>query len=156
MPTFEHRSLIQDVTAEAVLKWHEHPNAFQRLTPPPVFIQVHRRDMPSIRDGEVEFTMWMGPIPVRWHARHEAGPIETSFVDCQVQGPLAAWEHTHTMQPVEGGVELIDHIEIEHPRGWRGLFTRLAFNGVALRGLFIYRHWRTRSGVRSEKTTPHA
>jgi ligand-binding SRPBCC domain-containing protein len=156
MPTFEHRSTIKDTTAEAVLAWHEHPNAFQRLTPPPVFIQVHRREMPSIRDGEVEFTMWMGPIPVRWMAQHAAGPIETSFIDRQIAGPLQNWEHTHLMQPVEGAVELIDRIQLEHPRGWRGIFTRLAFNGLALRGLFIYRHLRTRLGVRSKKSTQHA
>lgn len=156
MPTFEHRSFIKNTTAEAVLEWHEHPKAFQRLTPPPVFIQVHRREMDSIRDGEVEFTMWMGPIPIRWIAQHEPGPIETSFIDRQMQGPLASWEHTHSMQPIEGGVELIDRIQIEHPNGWRGIFTRLAFNRLGLRGLFIYRHLRTRLGVRSEKTTQRA
>lgn len=143
---FEHRS-VMDTTVEALMAFHEHPRAFQRLTPPPVFIQVHRKEMAALNDGEVEFTMWMGLIPVRWIARHEPGPIETSFIDRQLQGPLQTWEHQHIFQPVEDGVELIDRISLAHKPGWRGWLTRLFFDGVPLRILFMYRHWRTRRAV---------
>lgn len=150
MPSvFEHRSIIKTST-EAMMAFHEHPKAFQRLTPPPVFIQVHRKELPTITDGEVEFTMWMGPIPIRWLARHEPGPIETSFIDRQIEGPLQTWEHQHIFQPVEDGVELIDRITIEHKSGWRGLLTRLTFDGLPLRFLFIYRHLRTRMGTQTK------
>ncbi|PJF39748.1 MAG: hypothetical protein CUN55_13660 [Phototrophicales bacterium] len=143
---FEHRSIIR-TTPEQMMAFHEHPKAFQRLTPPPVFIQIHHKNMPSLKDGEVEFTMWMGPVPVRWMARHEPGPIETSFIDRQIKGPLKSWEHQHIFRPTEEGVELIDRITLEHPSGWRGILTRLVFGKIPLRFLFFYRHWRTRLGT---------
>lgn len=144
---FEHRSVI-NTTIEQMVAFHQHPKAFQRLTPPPVFIQVQRNALNGLTDGEVEFTMWMGPVPVRWLARHEPGPTETSFIDRQMKGPLKSWEHQHIFKPVEGGVELLDHITLEHQSGWKGLLTRLTFDGFPLRMLFIYRHWRTRIGTR--------
>lgn len=144
---FEHRSILP-ATVEAVEAFHNHPKAFQRLTPPPIIIQVHRRELTSLQDGEVEFTMWFGFIPIRWLARHEVGSIDSSFVDRQIKGPLKSWRHEHIFQATENGVELIDHLEIEHYPGWRGWLTRLFFDGLPLRFLFIYRHLRTRWGVR--------
>ncbi len=141
--TFEHSSIIK-TTVEEMMAFHEQENAFGILTPPPVFIQVHRRDLNSIRDGEIAFTMWMGPVPVKWLAEHRPGPIETSFVDFQVKGPLKYWEHRHIFEPVEGGVRLTDRISIAHQDGLQGIITRLIFDGLPLRMLFIYRHLRTR------------
>ena len=150
MPIFEHRSVI-NAPVDALMDFHQHPKAFQRLTPPPIFVQIHRNALESLQQGEVEFTLWFGPVPVRWLAEHDHGPIETSFVDRQLKGPLQRWEHTHTMQKTANGTELVDHIEIEHPQGWRGLLTRLFFGGLPLRFLFIYRHMRTRLAVRAKK-----
>lgn len=144
--TREFRSIIS-TTPGAMMAFHEHPEAFQRLTPPPVFIQMLRNELTSLTEGEVEFNMWFGPLPIRWIARHEPGPIPTSFIDRMVQGPLARWEHSHIFEPVESGVALIDRITLAHRSGWRGLLTRLVFDGLPLRMLFLYRHRRTRLGV---------
>ncbi len=145
--TREYRTFIP-TTLESVWAFHEHPKAFKKLTPPPVFIQVLNSTLTSLKSGQVEFNMWIGPIPLRWVARHEPGPVEFSFVDRQLKGPLAAWEHQHIMQRVDGGVMLIDHITLAHKPGWRGWLTRVFFDGPALRGLFFFRHRRTRMGVK--------
>ena len=149
---FEHQSVIE-TTADELMAFHVHPKAFKRLTPPPIFIQVHRNELTSLRNGEVEFTLWFGVIPVRWIARHEAGPIETSFMDRQIKGPLERWEHQHLFQPIEGEpakTELIDRITIEHKTGWRGWLTRLFLDGLPLRFLFMYRHQRTKWALRNK------
>lgn len=143
---FEHQSNIQ-TTMEAMWDFHADPKAFSRLTPPPVFAQIHRRELRSLTDGEMEFTLWMGPIPVRWLAQHESGSIETAFVDRMIKGPLAYWRHEHIFEPTENGVRLTDRITIGHKPGLAGLFTRMAFDGLPLRLLFVYRHLRTRMSV---------
>ena len=51
-----------------MIAFHEHPRAFARLTPPPIFVQMHRNALKSLTEGEVEFTLWFGPIPARWIA----------------------------------------------------------------------------------------
>lgn len=146
---FEHRSVIP-ATIGQVMAFHEDPAALKRLTPFPIIVQLHRDDRTSLTDGELEFTLWFGPLPVRWLALHEPGPVATSFVDRTLRGPVESWVHQHIFREVPGGVELTDRITIAHRKGgvW-GLFTRLFFGGLPLRFLFVYRHLRTRLGVRA-------
>jgi len=144
---FQHRSLMP-TTLERLWAFHDDPGALAVLTPPPVFVRVLRDDRSSLTEGEIEFQLWFGPFPAYWHARHEPGPIATSFIDRMLKGPALVWVHEHLMQPAEGGVELVDRITIAHrPGGFWGLFTRLFFDGLPLRLLFMYRHWRTRRAV---------
>ena len=143
---YEKRSIISG-NVEEMMAFHAAPNAFQILTPPPIFIQILRNDLASITNGEVEFRLWAGPIPLHWLARHEPGPIPTSFIDRMLTGPMAYWEHQHIFRAVPGGVELTDHITLEHKSGVMGLFTRLFFDGLPLRFLFLYRHWVTKRKI---------
>jgi ligand-binding SRPBCC domain-containing protein len=144
--TFEKRSVI-NTTMERMMDFHEDPKALSKLTPPPIFMQVRRDDRTSLTDGEIEFTMWFGPLPIRWLAVHEPGPTETSFADRMADGPMAFWRHEHIFEHAEGGVALTDRVTIAHKPGLPGLLTRLAFDGVPLRILFFYRHLRTRMAV---------
>lgn len=145
--TREYRVLIP-TTVETLWAFHAQSNAFKKLTPPPVFIQLLHNSLTSLTEGEVEFNLWIGIIPVRWIARHEPGPTETSFLDRQIKGPLALWEHRHIFEKTDDGAILIDCITLSHKAGWRGLLTRLFFDGPSLKMLFLYRHWRTRLGVK--------
>jgi ligand-binding SRPBCC domain-containing protein len=145
--SFEHVSIFKGRTAAQCRAFHAAPGAFARLTPPPIFVQVHRNDIRDLVDGDVEFTLWFGPLPVRWHARHAPGPNATSFVDYQESGPMAYWYHEHIITDVPGGVELRDRLRIAHPPGLAGVLTRLMFDGLPLRVLFVYRHLRTRWGM---------
>lgn len=142
-----HRSIFPS-TVERVWAFHDDPRALAWLTPPPIFVRVLRDDRTSLTGGEIEFELWFGPVPAHWLARHEPGPIATSFVDRMLQGPTQVWVHEHIIQPYGDGVELLDRITIAHrPGGFWGLFTRLFFDGLPLRMLFTYRHWRTRRAV---------
>jgi ligand-binding SRPBCC domain-containing protein len=129
------------------MAFHAEPDALRRLAMPPTFIQVVRDGRTSLIEGEIEFNLWIGPLPLRWLARHEPGPIDTSFADRMVRGPMAAWRHEHIFEPVQQGTLLVDRIAFEHRPGLAGLFTRLLFDGLPLRVLFMYRHWRTRRAL---------
>ncbi len=146
---FEHRSVIA-TTMEQMIAFHNDPKALSRLTPPPplMFMQVLRDERTSLTAGELEFRLWFGPFPVRWLARHEPGPTSTSFIDRMIQGPMAYWEHQHIFENVGGGVQLVDHVTLAHKPGLAGLVTRLIFDGLPLKMLFVYRHLRTRLALR--------
>ncbi len=121
---------------------------------------IQRDDRTSLTEGEIEFTLWFGPLPVHWTARHEPGPTDTSFRDRMLRGPMKSWLHEHSFRQTDQGVELIDHVTYELPDGgfW-ALFARLFFDGLPLRFLFFYRHLRTRQlapTYRAARTlTPH-
>lgn len=144
---FEKQSVLPNTTLERVWAFHAQPNAFSTLTPPPIFVQVKEDTRTSLTEGDVKFNLWLAIVPIAWWARHEPGPTETSFVDHMVEGPMAYWRHEHIFRAVAGGVELTDRVTLTHKPGLMGLFTRLMFDGLPLRILFIYRHLRTRWAV---------
>ena len=143
---FEKRTLM-DTRVEGLRAFHDDPASFGKLAPPPIFFQIHRDERTSLVEGEIEFTLWFGPIPVRWVARHEPGPTPDSFADLMLRGPMAYWRHEHIFEPAEGGTVLVDRITIAHKSGLPGLISRLMFDGLPLRFLFFYRHMRTKRAV---------
>ena len=148
-PRIFQKSSVIETTLADIKCFHEAPQALASLTPPPIRMKVQRDARRSITEGKIDFTLWFGPFPIRWIARHEAGPSADSFADVQIKGPLAYWRHEHIFTEVAGGVELTDRITLAHRGGFIGLLTRLAFDGPPLRFLFAYRHWRTRRALQS-------
>ena len=134
-------------TAEQMMHFHELPDVFKLLTPPPSHIQVLRNDLTSLTYGELEFRLWVMFIPLHWLVRHEPGPLALSFIDRMLDGPMAFWEHQHIFQDVPNGVQLTDYLTIEHRPGLMGFFTRLVFDGLPLQFLFFYCHWVTRRAL---------
>lgn len=145
MTTFDYRFTV-DASLEDVSAFHFETGILKALTPPPVYMRVHRFD--PLANGSVgEFTMWLGPIPVHWKAVH-SGVSETGFTDTQVEGPLKSWVHTHSFSVVSDFcTEVHEHIEFEHHRGLKGIWSRLLFPIPALRLLFWYRRFATRRAV---------
>lgn len=145
MPVFDYRFTV-DAPLRSVSAFHFERGILKALTPPLMIMQVHRFD-PLAEDSIGEFTMWMGPVPVRWKALHSA-VSETGFTDTQVSGPMKSWVHTHTFTALaDDRTEVHEHIEFEHFPGLRGLWSRLLFPRPALWLLFTYRRWATRRAV---------
>ena len=146
MPVFDYRFTV-NAAFEAVSAFHFQTGILKALTPPLMIMQVHRFD--PLANGSIgEFTMWMGPIPVRWVAEHsDVSP--NGFVDTQTSGPMKYWRHTHRLNVVSPQVtEVHEHIEFEHYSGLRGVWSRILFPRIALIILFTYRRWATRRAVR--------
>jgi len=146
--TYTRRSVMK-TTMERMIAFHTDPAALSRLTPPPIFMRMRDDRRVSLTEGELDFTMWFGPIPIQWTAQHQPGPNPDSFADLMVKGPLTYWRHEHIFEEVPGGVALTDRVTLAHKPGLPGLITRLLFDGIPLRILFFYRHLRTRMAVSS-------
>ena len=91
----------------------------------------------------MDFTMWLGPLPVRWLARIEA-VSPNGFSDRQLVGPFAEWVHRHSFIKVsEQATDVLDEIALNlrnHPLWWSiGLGMRM---GMPF--LFAYREWKTK------------
>ena len=87
-------------------------------------MQIH--SVEPLAEGSVSrFTLWVGPLPLRWTAihKHVSG---NGFTDVQESGPAKKWEHTHTFVELDTMRTAVkEHIEYEHKRGFWGLVTRL-------------------------------
>jgi uncharacterized protein len=143
MPIFEWRS-VMPASADEVFAYHARPGAFTRLAPPWQKLVVVE-ESGDVTGGCVAFDVWFGPVRQRWVAEMGSVMPGRQFVDRQVAGPFAAWEHVHRFVPVdEGKSELLDHIEYSLPAG--GLTDAVGEGpaGNALTRLFRFRHQRTR------------
>jgi ligand-binding SRPBCC domain-containing protein len=129
-----------------VSAFHRDTRILKKLTPPPLFVQVH--EFGAMKEGMVaKFTMWFGPVPVYWEAVH-SHVSENGFTDTQRVGPLKSWQHRHRfVAEGENLTRVHESIVYEHPSGWRGWLTRIVFGKLGLHGLFLYRQWVTRRGV---------
>lgn len=139
------RSFEVEAPLAAVARFHAETSALKSLTPPPIVMQP-RSIEPLAEGSSSEFVLWLGPIPVRWVARHrDVGP--EGFVDEQVKGPFKRWIHQHRFEARSDRVTLVtDEIEAElgcHPWWW----IIGASMWLGLPALFAYRAWRTRRQV---------
>ncbi len=145
MPEFTYQFVV-DAPQEQVRAFHHSSLALKKLTPPMMFPRFHRVD--PLGEGSIsEFTLWLGPIPIRWRAVHsDVGPH--GFTDTQAAGPAATWQHTHSFTPLAPARTRVDeHIVYTHKRGLPGLLTRFLFARINLTLLFAYRAWATRRAL---------
>ncbi|MBK8985730.1 MAG: hypothetical protein IPM39_06555 [Chloroflexi bacterium] len=142
MPRFDYAFMV-NAPLTAVSAFHHNTHVLKTLTPPPIFAQIHHFD--PLADGAIaEFTLWFGPLPVRWKAIHSQ-VSENGFTDTQVSGPLQSWRHTHTFAAVTPTTTRVhEHIEYSHFDGRRGLLSRLLFAKPGLFLLFTARQLITR------------
>ncbi len=146
MPTFDFRFRVA-APLERVAAFHRDARALPRLTPPPIFVRLHRVD-PLANGARVDMTMWFGPFPVRWLALHDQVDALAGFRDTAVRSPLKTWRHTHAFTAVSPNVtEIHEHIDYSHPDGWRGWLSRALFNPIGLWFLFAYRRWVTQRAL---------
>ncbi len=146
MATYAHRFVVRAPLA-AVATFHADSHALRRLTPPPVFVQFHQ--VGPLSEGSVaEFTLWLGPLPIYWVARHTHFDPLRGFTDNMVRGPLAHCVHRHDFVPL--GPELTaveDHMDYAYLPGLRGLRGRLLMSPFSLPILFAFRSFVTRRTV---------
>jgi ligand-binding SRPBCC domain-containing protein len=139
MPTFEKRTFIR-APPERLFAFHESPDALERLIPPEDDVRVVSKSAPGLHVGTVVvLEMKVGPVRLRWVAEHTAYDPPRSFKDVQRSGPFAHWEHTHLVEPVEGGAELVDRVEYRLPFGPLGALGA-PFARRKLERMFAWRH----------------
>ncbi len=138
-----HHTFIVKAPIETVAAFHRQSSSMAAITPPPVIVRIHQAPA-LLKDGdEMDFTLWLGPLPIHWLARIEqASP--TGFVDRQLRGPFTQWVHTHTFRAIDPTTtEVIDEVEVVPGTNpfWRLVGYGMWFN---LPILFAFRGWKTR------------
>lgn len=147
-PSFA-RQFTVDAPLAAVATFHEGPDALARLQPPLSGARFLRVD--PLGEGSItDFELGPGPLRLRWTARHRDVRPGRGFTDVMERGPMQSWIHRHEYRALGSArAEVSDRIWFRHPRGPRGLLTRLLFSGPALGVLFRFRAGATRRALRA-------
>jgi len=149
---YQHEFTLQ-ATLEDVMDFHAHSSSMAAITPPPIIVRIHEAPAILKNQDRMRFTLWLGPLPLHWMAQIETDS-PTSFIDRQVTGPFALWEHRHSFTALEGGRVLVkDDVTARlkrNPVWW------LAGAGMWLGMpiLFAYRGWKTSKIVRRRSPLP--
>jgi ligand-binding SRPBCC domain-containing protein len=143
MLRFQFQTVVR-ATPEAVLRFHERPDAIILLTPRWQPVRVLSRKGGLEAGSEVHFRVWMGPLPITWIARHIEFDGPCGFADEQVQGPFQVWTHKHRFEAHPEGTLLVDAISCALPFAplshWLGGWLL----GLQLKAMFRHRHAVTR------------
>jgi uncharacterized protein len=143
MPIFEWRS-VMPASADEVFAYHARPGAFRRLAPPWQKLRV-KEETGDVTGGRVAFDVWFGPVRRHWLAEMGSAMPGRQFVDRQLEGPFASWEHVHRFVPIDDQrSELLDHVEYGLPAGGLTDIVGEGPAGRTLSRLFRFRHERTR------------
>lgn len=132
-----------DAPVAAVRRLYSGFEGLRALTPP--FVPMTSVEAPDVLEegASMSFTLWLGPVPVRWVARI-LEVDEVGFTDVQDSGPFAHWHHRHEFLAQADGTTLVtDRVTARLSKnplqaliGWK------MFVGLPL--LFAYRTWATR------------
>lgn len=109
----------------------------ERLTPPWLHFTIRTPPPIAMYPGrEIEYTVRLHGVPLRWISRIAAFEPPEMFVDEQRRGPYRRWVHTHRFVEARGGTTLLDEVQFDMLAGWLvgGLVAR------DLRKIFAYRH----------------
>lgn len=125
-----------------VAEFHSRADSMAAITPPPIIVRIHQTPA-VLKDGDqMDFTLWLGLLPVHWLAHVEAVSPD-GFTDRQLRGPFAAWEHRHTFIAVnEHTTDVVDEITLQfrlHPL-WYPVGLGM---WLGLPMLFAWRAWKT-------------
>ncbi|MEM1295991.1 MAG: SRPBCC family protein [Verrucomicrobiota bacterium] len=143
--TFERSTRIQ-APASALQDWHFEEGAFEKLTPPWEKARVVESPGPLTDGARAIIEIRMGPIKQTWIAEHEL--TEDGFIDRQVEGPFAFWEHHHRFLPLaESTSRLVDSIQYRLPFGFLGRIFGTPLVRAKLDRMFRYRHEVTRTAL---------
>jgi ligand-binding SRPBCC domain-containing protein len=139
---YRHRFLVKS-PLKNVREFHARPSSMGAITPPPVIVRLHWAPLTLNEGDQMEFTLWLGPLPIRWLACIEE-VTAGGFVDRQIRGPFSRWSHRHRFIPSgDRDTEVSDEVEarLSHHPFWAlvglGMWLSLPL-------LFAFRGWKTR------------
>jgi hypothetical protein len=122
-----------------VFAFFDDPANLARITPP-AFRLTFLSVPPTLAAGAViDLRMaWLG-MPIRWRAYIREYDPPFRFVDVQVRGPYARWEHRHRFLEEDGETLVEDRVTYRLPLGPLGLLAHRLGVGRQLRALWDYR-----------------
>ena len=98
MPHFNH-TVEHSASKEEIWDWYNSLGAFRRIMPEWEGIMPMNAGR-LVDDDETVFKVGLGPIRMKWIAKHHSVVPGESFADRMMKGPFGAWNHVHNFNTV--------------------------------------------------------
>jgi len=133
-----------------VAAFHGRSGSLVAITPPFMPMHLQQASAQLGAGDEIAFTLWLGPLSVRWRVRigqmHSEG-----FTDHIIERPYKTWRHRHTFRTLDNGTtEVLDEIgfSLKPHAPWSPIGLAMTI-GFPL--LFFYRAWKTKQLIIRER-----
>lgn len=139
-PTYllRHRTRVNAPIAE-VFSFFSRPQNLGVMTPADMRFQITGVIPAEMSKGTlIEYTLRVGPVPLRWRTTIEAWQPPRLFADSQRKGPYRCWWHEHHFEPDGGSTLMEDRVYFAPPFGFVGSVTQVLVM-PALRRIFRFR-----------------
>ena len=118
------------------------PAVLALITPPRFRLRFLGAARPMQAGDVLDYRLaWLG-IPLRWRAFIRECDPPFRFVDVQVRGPFARWEHRHRFLEEEGGTWVEDRLTYRLPLGPLGRAAHAVLVRHELAAVWAYRRRR--------------
>jgi ligand-binding SRPBCC domain-containing protein len=105
---------------------------FRIVTPQPIVMRAGTL---------LEYRLRLFGLPFSWQTRIERWEPPARFVDVELRGPYALWEHTHEFEAVAGdGTRMHDRVRYALPLGPLGRAVHALVVRRTLDRIFAFRH----------------
>ncbi len=98
-----------------VFAFFSDPRNLAAITPPALGFATRAMPQRFGRGSIVEYDLRIHGFPVHWKTLIAEYEPKRRFVDVQLRGPYALWEHVHEFAQVDGGIEVSDSIRYVLP-----------------------------------------
>jgi ligand-binding SRPBCC domain-containing protein len=117
---------------DEVYRFFSRPENLQLITPS--WLDFRSVDAPQalVAGSLIRYRLRWRWVPIRWTTEISEWNPPHGFVDREVSGPYALWNHEHWFAEYEGGTTMRDRVTYALPLGWAG---RLAHAVVVQRDL---------------------
>jgi len=137
------RQQFLPITQAEAWSFFSSPENLGKITPARmnfVIVSTNGRDK-LFKGQQITYRITVLPlIRVTWVTAITDVQDQVAFTDEQRKGPYALWRHTHTFLPVDGGIEMHDHVVYSLPLGWIGRLAHALFVGPQVNLIFDYRY----------------
>ncbi|MBI4638280.1 MAG: SRPBCC family protein [Candidatus Rokubacteria bacterium] len=122
-----------------VFRFFTDPANLARLAPPSFRVRLLTARADLAAGAVLDYRMRVFGVPVRWRAFIREYDPPFRFVDVQVRGPYARWEHRHRFLAEGGGTWVEDRVTYRLPVGPLGRAAHTLLVRRWIRELWEYR-----------------
>ncbi|RYF07152.1 MAG: DUF1731 domain-containing protein [Deltaproteobacteria bacterium] len=114
------------------------------MTPKDMAMQIIGEPPNPVAQGsEINYTLKVGPMPLRWRTLIAQWQPDSLFVDAQLKGPYRAWWHQHHFEDAGSGTKMTDRVYYAPPMAFLGR----AANAVLIKGQLQRIFWFRKSAI---------
>jgi ligand-binding SRPBCC domain-containing protein len=112
-----HHELKLPAPVEAVFAFFAEAANLERITPPELTFKIITPLPMEIKEGAlIDYKLGLFGMSFNWTTLISEWDPPRRFVDKQLKGPYALWEHTHTFESLpDGGTLIVDNVIYKLP-----------------------------------------